>query len=258
MFSSSAHQWYADLRRREDPLKVVFFECGWEPDGLSRLVRQPGRFRAVGYAPADSPGCPADLPVWIQDKSVVDDGRHEPYPEDKCLHHLFREQAAKYPQHVRFSWQRPRRCSSCVGSAQTALIDGGQSMTFAEVDLQTDALALYLRSLGAGKGKVGVASPQRSVCGSGVTQARGQVIGILMESSMEYVLAYIAIHKAGAGTPHSISLLQSPHACVDSIGPLCSVHAAGGGLPEQAPHAGAGVVSARLRSHQHPMGQQAP
>ncbi len=78
------------------------------------------------------------------------------YPE-KCLHELFREQARQYPQ-------------------RTAIVDIHQSLTFAELDEQTDLLARELQRRGV---------------------VVDSIVSIFMESSVEYVIAYLAILKAG-------------------------------------------------------------
>ena len=81
------------------------------------------------------------------------------YPCDKLLHELFMEQAAQSPNAI-------------------AIVDGttGKSMTFKEVDEQTDLLARALHLQGVGPDKA---------------------VGILMERCSEFILSYIAALKAG-------------------------------------------------------------
>ena len=88
-------------------------------------------------------------------KSILH-GEKAPYP-DQCLHELFREQAAKTPEAV-------------------AVVGDNKSLTFGELDEQTDLLALYLQHQG-----VGVDS----------------LVGIYMETSVAFVIAYLAALKAG-------------------------------------------------------------
>eukprot|EP01135_Chromosphaera_perkinsii_P002594 Nk52_evm110s224 gene=Nk52_evmTU110s224 len=81
------------------------------------------------------------------------------YPDDKCLHELFQEQVRRTPNNI-------------------ALVDGETSLTYAEVDELTDLLANYLYSVGC---------------------RPNSIVGIYMERCYEYVLCYIAAHKAGGG-----------------------------------------------------------
>ena len=80
------------------------------------------------------------------------------YPDDKCLQDLFWEQAAKTPNAL-------------------ALVDGDKSMTYAELNDVTDRLASILFH----KYKVRPDS----------------IVGIFMERSAEYVIAYLTALKAG-------------------------------------------------------------
>lgn len=83
-------------------------------------------------------------------------GDSSQYPE-KCLHELFREQAKQHPDRI-------------------AICDPAQSLTFGQLDKQTDILARELQ--------------QRGV-------VVDSLVSIFMESSVEYVVAYLAILKAG-------------------------------------------------------------
>ena len=87
---------------------------------------------------------------------AVMEGPKSDYPE-KCLHELFREQAAAHPGRI-------------------ALADPSSSLTFRELDEKTDLLARYLQKNGV---------------------VVDSIAGIYMESSVEYVIAYLAILKAG-------------------------------------------------------------
>lgn len=78
------------------------------------------------------------------------------YP-DKCLHELFREQAAAHPTRV-------------------AIADPNSELNFAQLDEATDLLARELQRRGLGV---------------------DQLAGIYLESSVEFVVAYLAILKAG-------------------------------------------------------------
>ena len=83
-------------------------------------------------------------------------GDNAPYP-DKCLHELFCEQAAKTPEAV-------------------AVVGAYGSLTFGELDAQTDVLARYLQHQGVGV---------------------DTLVGIYMEISVAFVIAYLAALKAG-------------------------------------------------------------
>ncbi len=76
---------------------------------------------------------------------------------DMCLHELFREQAAKTPD-------------------ATAVVSDDVELTFGELDAATDLLARYLQSRGVGV---------------------DDLVGIYMETSGAYVIAYLAALKAG-------------------------------------------------------------
>jgi len=109
-------------------------------------------------------------------------GKQENFPLDKCLHELFREQAKKTPE-------------------ATAVVDIHQSLTFRILDERTDLLARYLQSQG-----VGVDS----------------IVGIYMEHGVEYLEAYLAIHKAGGAympleTAYPVDLLSS---VIDRVAPV--------------------------------------
>ncbi|HEX2957142.1 MAG TPA: amino acid adenylation domain-containing protein, partial [Chitinispirillaceae bacterium] len=80
-----------------------------------------------------------------------------PFPEEKCIHELFEEQVELTPQAV-------------------ALVHGGQSLTYSDLNAWANRLAHYLRSLGVG--------PDNRVA-------------ICIERSMEMVVAILGVLKAG-------------------------------------------------------------
>lgn len=84
-------------------------------------------------------------------------GDKEPYPLDKCLHELFKDQVTKTPDNI-------------------ALVGENKQFTFKELDEKTDLLAQYLMNKGI---------------------VIDSLAGIYMETCAEYVIAYIAILKAG-------------------------------------------------------------
>ncbi len=101
------------------------------------------------------------------------EGPREAYPSDRCLHDLFREQVVETPD-------RP------------AVSDIRRTLGFRELDEATDLLARYLQREGVGV---------------------DAIVGIFMESSVEYVTAYLGILKAGGAympleTEYPPALLQ--------------------------------------------------
>jgi amino acid adenylation domain-containing protein/non-ribosomal peptide synthase protein (TIGR01720 family)/FkbM family methyltransferase len=83
---------------------------------------------------------------------------HALYPRAKCLHQLFEEQAGRTPQ-------------------STALVFGETRLSYAELNERSDRLARHLQSLGVG--------PE-------------SLVAILLERSVEMVVALLAVLKAGA------------------------------------------------------------
>lgn len=85
-------------------------------------------------------------------------GRREAdFPQPRCLHDCFKEQAAAVPD-------------------LPAVSCGGESMTYRELDRRTDALARTLRAKGV---------------------ERGSVVGIMVERSIPMLTAMLAVMKAG-------------------------------------------------------------
>jgi amino acid adenylation domain-containing protein len=102
-----------------------------------------------------------DISQWLlQDlkdmPKAIKEGPKADYPE-KCLHEIFREQAAAHPDRI-------------------AIADPGGSLTFRDLDEKTDLVARYLQKQGVRVDSIG---------------------GICMDSCVEYVIAYLAILKAG-------------------------------------------------------------
>jgi len=89
------------------------------------------------------------------------------FPLEHTIHHLFEQQAAKTPN-------------------QTAVVYEGQSLTYGELNAQSNQLAHYLRAQGV-----------RSE----------QVVGLFVERSLEFVIGLLGILKAGgAYLPLDLSL----------------------------------------------------
>jgi len=79
------------------------------------------------------------------------------YPRDKCIHHLFEEQAARTPESI-------------------AAVFEDRRFTFAELDVTSNRLAHHLQSLGVG--------PETTV-------------GICLDRSLEMLVGLLAVLKAG-------------------------------------------------------------
>ncbi|SEG15600.1 amino acid adenylation domain-containing protein [Bryocella elongata] len=80
------------------------------------------------------------------------------YPRDACVHELFTEQAAKAPGAV-------------------AVVAGGETLTYGELDRLTDRLSLQLKACGAGPGKL---------------------VGLSIPRSFNAVIALLGVLKSGA------------------------------------------------------------
>jgi amino acid adenylation domain-containing protein len=79
------------------------------------------------------------------------------YPRDRCVHELFAEQAARTPDAVAVTFE-------------------GERITYRELDARSNRMARYLRARGVG-GEV--------------------LVGVMMERSVEMIVALLAILKAG-------------------------------------------------------------
>jgi amino acid adenylation domain-containing protein/non-ribosomal peptide synthase protein (TIGR01720 family) len=104
----------------------------------------------------------ADLPLLggaeLEQVLVTWNATQLAYPQHMCIHELFEAQAALTPQ-------------------ATALIVGGQRLTYAELNQRSNRLARHLRSLGVG------------------AEVR---VGLSVERSLEMVVGLLGILKAGA------------------------------------------------------------
>ena len=79
------------------------------------------------------------------------------YPQDRCIHELFAEQAARTPQGIALQYEE-------------------QSLSYAELEARANQLAHYLRSLGVGP---------------------DVIVGLCVERSIEMVVGLLGILKAG-------------------------------------------------------------
>lgn len=126
------------------------------------ISRMAGHFVSLLEALVRTPDLPIVRLNMLSDPEkrmlTYDWNRSEPaYPKDKCMHALFREQCLRNPDGV-------------------ALIQGNRKMTYGELEQRSNRLAHYLLASGAGKGRT---------------------VAVRMERSMELVMSYLAILKAG-------------------------------------------------------------
>ncbi len=98
------------------------------------------------------------LSVEERQKILVDWNQTErDYPRDKCVHHLFEEQATRRPQAIAVEFE-------------------GRSLTYGELNARANQLAHELRKLGIG---------------------RETRVGICVDRSLEMIIGLLAILKAG-------------------------------------------------------------
>jgi natural product biosynthesis luciferase-like monooxygenase protein len=103
----------------------------------------------------------ADLPLLtaIEQHELFVDWNHTQtaYPQDRCIHHLFEQQAARSPEAI-------------------AIAFAEQQLTYRELNEQANQLAHYLRLCGVGS---------------------DVLVGLYMERSLEMMVGLLGIHKAG-------------------------------------------------------------
>jgi amino acid adenylation domain-containing protein len=154
-------------------LMFSFTETG---DGLSAFVeyntdifeaatveRMVAHFRNILSAACEDPRRPvAELPLMAEGevRQIVEgwNDTASDYPRDRCVHELFREQAARTPDAV-------------------AVSDGDERMTYRELDALSDRFAGHLRSRGV---------------------RDEELVAVCMSRSARMVVALLGILKAGA------------------------------------------------------------
>jgi amino acid adenylation domain-containing protein len=123
----------------------------------TRSLKQPGRPIFRDGAQRDIPGLPALTRTERQQQLFEWNDTHRDYPNDKCIHHLFEEQANRTPDAL-------------------ALIFGNERLTYRELNQRANQLAHHLIDLG--------------IC----TET---VVGICVERSLEMIIGILGILKAG-------------------------------------------------------------
>ena len=109
------------------------------------------------------------------------------YPKDKCIHHLFEEQAARTPDAVAVIMAGDKKTGACPERAEGRQEEGespsslpplspSSCLTYRELDERANQLAHHLQSLGV------------------TTET---LVGICVERSVEMVVGLLAILKAG-------------------------------------------------------------
>jgi amino acid adenylation domain-containing protein len=81
------------------------------------------------------------------------------YPKDQCIHHLFEAQVLRTPEAIAVTWRK-------------------QQLTYQELNARANQLAHYLRDLGV---------------------KRGELVGICLERSIEMIIGFLGVLKAGGG-----------------------------------------------------------
>jgi amino acid adenylation domain-containing protein len=132
----------------------------FEPDTIQRMVQYLERVLEQVAADADVRLSQLDLLGEAERARIVEEGsRTAVYPAERCIHELFQAQAARTPEAV-------------------AVTFGAESVTYAELDARANGLAHHLLERGA---------------------RPDSLVGLLVERSVETVVAILGILKAGAG-----------------------------------------------------------
>ncbi|ANF97987.1 non-ribosomal peptide synthetase [Paenibacillus bovis] len=127
------------------------------------IARTRGHLLQLLQQVADQPEMPVDrltLVTPAEQQMLLETwhGMIADYPQDRCIHNLFEEQALRSPDAV-------------------AAVCGERSMTFRELDEQSNRLANHLAARGLGK---------------------GNTVGLLMDRSPELIVSILAVLKQGA------------------------------------------------------------
>jgi amino acid adenylation domain-containing protein len=140
-------------------LALSFDEGRFDATTGERVLRHLERLLERMADGADRPLAELELVDAAERRKVVEEWNRTaaPYPADRCIHHLFEAQAARTP-----------------GAA--AVVHGGRSVSYRELDEGANRLARHLRGLGVG--------PEVRV-------------GICLERSPELLVAILGVMKAG-------------------------------------------------------------
>jgi amino acid adenylation domain-containing protein len=154
------------LREREGKY-IGYIEYSTHLFDRDRIERMAGHYRTLLEAIVSDPDQPiATLPILTEAERhqmlVQWNDTAADYPKDKCIHHLFEEQAERTPEAIALEFE-------------------DQQITYRELNQRANQLAHYLTTLGIGPEKL---------------------VGICVEPSIEMVVGLLGILKAaGAYVP---------------------------------------------------------
>ena len=142
-------------------LRLEYSSDLFDPATAERLLEQVAEALVAGTAAPQTPisHLPAPTPADCAWLRKAGGGPVSPLPHDTSLAGLFEQQVDRSPGTV-------------------AVVCGDRALTYAELDAEADRLAAHVRSLGV---------------------ESGQLVGILLERSVEFVIAVLGILKAGCG-----------------------------------------------------------
>jgi amino acid adenylation domain-containing protein len=146
--------------RRDGGLTLAFEYATalWERAAIERLLGHLETFLAGAVAEPDRPVSSIGLLTEAERRELLDwNATAVPLPEG-TVHELFAQAAAQHPRAL-------------------AVAEGARSLTYAELDQRSDALAERLRQCGVG---------------------RGELVGMATERHLELVVGILAVLKAGA------------------------------------------------------------
>ena len=117
-----------------------------------------------------------DILTPVEEKSILFDGNHSSanYPADKCLHHLFEEQAAKFPSKAALVWYDQE---ATPRTAQPTTHQTAQALTYADLNARSHQVAASIRTV--------------------LPDAKNPIIAVLLDRTPEMIIALLGILKAG-------------------------------------------------------------
>ncbi|WP_028595415.1 non-ribosomal peptide synthetase [Paenibacillus assamensis] len=140
-------------------MEVSFNSTMYDKETIDRIAVQLQLLLEGGIAAPDQSLAAVEL-VTVEDKMRQHQQWRESnvgYPTSATIHGLFKKQAVQYPE-------------------RTAVQFGDREMTYRELDIQSDQLAVKLRSLGI---------------------SRNRLVAVVLDRSMNMVITALAILKAG-------------------------------------------------------------
>jgi amino acid adenylation domain-containing protein/non-ribosomal peptide synthase protein (TIGR01720 family) len=97
-------------------------------------------------------------------------------PKDKAIHQLFEEQVQRIPDHIALVGQSARCRDQCEKEEHFALIAMPSTITYKELNRKSDQFAYFLKEKGV---------------------PEGNIVGIMVERSVEMIIGIMGILKAG-------------------------------------------------------------